>query len=244
MPSYIRSYFTYFQTWPHPGDRQFVNVVDPHWPYTVREDNPFLPPGVSREQAAAVSQWPPDDVCAGAERARAREIEHGLYLGDVRAADAKLAVVQKALADAGLGAGLITIATADHGEHFGEHRLGHHQFSVHEALLHVPLVIAGLKGEPRGVIDEPVQLADILPTVLAWAHLPQPAGLAGRPLPVHDGGGPPRDLSASFSIPRSAPSPTCPRSETSAASKPSPCAPTADRTTASGETCAPSSATR
>ena len=188
----------------------FVNVVDPHWPYTVREDNPFLPPGVSREQAAAVSQWPPDDVCAGAERARAREIEHGLYLGDVRAADAKLAVVQKALADAGLGAGLITIATADHGEHFGEHRLGHHQFSVHEALLHVPLVIAGLKGEPRGVIDEPVQLADILPTVLAWAHLPQPAGLAGRPLPVRDGGGPPRDLSAQFLDPEERAEPDMP----------------------------------
>ncbi len=176
----------------------FVNVVDAHWPYTVREKNPFLPSGVSHEQAAAVSQWPPDDFCAGAERARARQIEHGLYLGDVHAADTKLAVVRAALADAGLGSNLVTIATADHGEHFGEHRLGHHQFSVREALLHVPLVIAGAPGNPRGAIDEPVQLADILPTVLAWAHLPQPAGLTGRPLPVRNGSGAPRDLSARF----------------------------------------------
>jgi len=34
------------------------------------------------------------------------------------------------------------------------------------------------------VIDDPVQLADIMPTILRWAGAAVPEGLAGRPLPV------------------------------------------------------------
>ena len=38
---------------------------------------------------------------------------------------------------------LVTIVTADHGEHFGEHQLIGHAFSVREELVHVPLVVHG-----------------------------------------------------------------------------------------------------
>jgi len=78
---------------------------------------------------------------------------------------------------------LVTSVTSDHGEHFGEHRLFQHHFSVREPLLHVPLVIHGLPDVAPAVIDAPVELVDLMPTMLEWAVVPMPQNLAGRPLP-------------------------------------------------------------
>jgi arylsulfatase A-like enzyme len=108
----------------------------------------------------------------------------GLYLGDVAAADAKLREVLQALRDARLTQDLITVVTADHGEHFGEHGLVAHHFSVREPLLHVPLIVHGLAGIVPGVIDAPVQLADLVPTILGWAGLAPPPELLGHSLPT------------------------------------------------------------
>jgi arylsulfatase A-like enzyme len=58
-----------------------------------------------------------------------------------------------------------------------------------EELIHVPLVVHGLPGVAPGTVRDPVQLADIGPSVLEWCGLPLPAGLAGRPLPLRDGVG-------------------------------------------------------
>jgi arylsulfatase A-like enzyme len=178
----------------------FINVVDPHWPYAVRERNPFLPPGVSQADAD-VMQWPPEYMCADSSKARAYAIQHGLYLGDVAAADDKLRRVRERLSE--LLAPLVTIVTSDHGEHFGEHGLASHQFSVREVLLRVPLVIHGLDAAP-GVIDTPVQLADITPTILQWLGLRIPPQLAGRPLPEDPReAASARDLMARYLDPRS-----------------------------------------
>jgi arylsulfatase A-like enzyme len=78
----------------------------------------------------------------------------------------------------------VTIVTADHGEQFGEHRLVSHQFSVRDALLRVPLVVHGSPDTRPAVVETPVQLADLMPTILRWARLAVPEGLAGRPLPL------------------------------------------------------------
>src|SRR5437867_1887696 len=70
-------------SWVHDrrGDRPFflfVNVVDAHHPYSVRATNPFLPPGVTAEQAAAVPQKPEDYFCARTPHTRELEILWGL----------------------------------------------------------------------------------------------------------------------------------------------------------------------
>lgn len=167
----------------------FVNVMDAHWPYTARDHNRFLPEGVTDADAGAQAQWPPDLICtSGSDVDRARALLHGLYLGDVAAADAKLASLGHLLEGE---PDLIRIVTADHGELFGEDQLSNHQFSVHEALLRVPLVVHGLEGAPPGVVSEAVTGIDLLPSILAWAGLDVPAGLPGRVLPLPDD--PPRD---------------------------------------------------
>ncbi len=162
----------------------FVNVIDPHYPYLVRSTNPFLPPGVDSTAAAVVPQDPGQYLCSRTRRERELEILRGLYLGGVAEADAKLRDVLGLLRDAGLSRDLVTVVTADHGELFGEHHLVSHQFSVSEALLHVPLIVHGLRGVTPAVIGDPVQLADIMPTVLRWAGAVVPDGLAGRELPT------------------------------------------------------------
>ena len=165
----------------------FVNLLDAHVPYRIRAENPFLPRGVGRGEARGVSQVPGDYLCRADTPARALAILRGLYLGGVAAADAKLAALRAQLHSAGIDGNLVTIVTSDHGEHFGEHRMVGHQFSVRDQLLHVPLVVHGLRDVAPAVIDTPVALTDVMPTVLQSAGVRMPEGLAGRPLPVIPG---------------------------------------------------------
>lgn len=65
----------------------------------------------------------------------------------------------------------MTVATSDHGEHLGAHRLLGHEFILHREVLHVPLVVHGLEDVAPAVIDAVVGLADVAPSVLAWAGL-------------------------------------------------------------------------
>lgn len=177
------------------GDRPFfvfVNLLDAHDPYLVREQNPFLPEGV--DAIRAKSAQPFEDGRGGiaeligiCDRIPPRddvEILRGLYLGDVAAADAKLGRIRDLLIGANPSRDLVTIATSDHGEHLGEHRLLGHEFSVRNVLLNVPLVVHGLAGVEPGVCDQRVELADLAPSILNWAGLEVPQELPGRPFPV------------------------------------------------------------
>lgn len=166
----------------------FVNVLDAHWPYKVRGDDPFLPAGVSSEQARLVPQTAAHYLCSDEPRDAELAVLRGLYLGDVRAADSQLASVLQLLRSQGLSENLITIVTSDHGEHFGEHGLFGHQFSVRSELLHVPLVVHGAPGAQPARIDTPVSLVDVFPSILLWAGATSREDL-GQELPLESGGG-------------------------------------------------------
>jgi arylsulfatase A-like enzyme len=97
--------------------------------------------------------------------------------------DRWLADVLEALDRRGILDDTLVIVTADHGENFGEHGLVGHGFAVNEALINVPLVIAGPgAAAPPGAFS----LASI-PRVVAeaagieehpWPSEELPAGLA------------------------------------------------------------------
>lgn len=59
----------------------------------------------------------------------------------------------------------IVLITADHGEEFGEHGHRHHGHNCHRATTHVPLIMR-VPGMEPGVVDAPVGLVDMVPTVL------------------------------------------------------------------------------
>jgi choline-sulfatase len=66
----------------------------------------------------------------------------------------------------------LVVVTADHGEAFGEHGEIGHSIFIYDTTLRVPLIVAGA-GTPAGIaVDAPVTLADLAPTLSAWAGLP------------------------------------------------------------------------
>lgn len=151
----------------------FVNIIDAHSPYEVHEENRFLPRGADAELAAEVAQATmPAPLCHMARAAGELAVLRGLYLGDVAAADRKLAAIQAAARTAAGSRELITIVTSDHGESFGEQRLMGHLFGVGNQILKVPLVVNGAPGARASVIETPVQLSDVYASVLYWAGVP------------------------------------------------------------------------
>ncbi|MGO8994768.1 MAG: sulfatase-like hydrolase/transferase [Polyangiaceae bacterium] len=112
--------------------------------------------------------------------------EHPFGASDIDRYDSEIAA-----ADEGIGAilrevrasrpGAVVIATADHGEEFGEHGGRYHGTTVYEEQVRVPLLIDG-PGVAPGTIASVVQTIDLLPTVLSSLGIPRPARLRGRDL--------------------------------------------------------------
>src|SRR5262249_24122874 len=76
----------------------------------------------------------------------------------------------------------VTIVTADHGEEVSERGGRYHGTTVYEEQVRVPLVVnaPGLFAPHR--VRAPVQLIDLLPTVLAGLEIPRPARVRGADL--------------------------------------------------------------
>lgn len=176
----------------------FVNLIDPHDPYIVRTENPWLPEGTDRVRAETVkaSYRIPMSLCYRVPPTEDREILRGLYLGDVAAADRKLGRLLALLDSVAPGEPRLTVVTSDHGEHFGEHRLMGHRFSVRHPVLRIPLVVAGLPETPPAVIATPVEMRHLYGSLLCWA-LGRSCPAA---LPVEPGAAPETESAPIFSI--------------------------------------------
>jgi len=169
-----------------PADRPFflfVNLFDPHSPYTVRDDNPWVAADASPEELRRFAEKPESRLCDAAVTPRDRDILHGLYLGDVAETDRKLARLFDDLERLGGSTRIVSVVTSDHGELFGDRGLLGHEFNLRQGALHVPLVVNGVGAAPA-VIDSPVTLADLAASILAWAGLPADPDMEGRPLPL------------------------------------------------------------
>ena len=167
---------------PKRPDFVFVNLFGAHSPYEIRASNRFVPSGTPPEAIRRRSNDPQRLLCGGLPPKQDIEVQRGLYLGDVAVVDETVGKILELLKpEAGPG-GRIIVVTSDHGEMFGEARLMGHEFSLHGALLRVPLIVHGLPGVEPGVIDEGVGLVDLAPSILRWAGAEPPDGLSGVPL--------------------------------------------------------------
>lgn len=115
------------------------------------------------------------------DAAAQRRIRH-LYDGAARLADETLSRVLDILEAEGRLENAIIVVVSDHGEELFERgRIGH-GFSVHDEMLHVPLIIHG-PGVVAGQHDSVVSLADIAPTLRQWVGIAEPlGGVDGRSL--------------------------------------------------------------
>jgi len=164
----------------------YVHMIDPHAPYAA--------PGRSRYR---YQSWPYSgpvrplqtanllrDFGAGRVYVTPKDVRRleELYDAEVSFVDHYVGRVVQSLASAGILDETLVVVTADHGEAFFERgRLGHGH-SVHEELVHVPLVVRNPGASPRGRVADDVSLVDLLPTFCEVLGAACPAGVEGRSL--------------------------------------------------------------
>ena len=78
----------------------------------------------------------------------------------------ELAAFFRSLETSGLWDSSLVVVTADHGEELFDHGGFSHRYSLHREVLHVPLFVKLPSPGRTGVIDEPVSLTDLHPTIL------------------------------------------------------------------------------
>ncbi|MEO8605510.1 MAG: sulfatase-like hydrolase/transferase [bacterium] len=105
-----------------------------------------------------------------------------LYDAEVAAVDAELRTLFDALQARGALDNAVVVITADHGEEFREHGGLAHGLTLYNEVVHVPLLIAGPGIAAGRVIDMPVSLVDVAPTLLAIAGAAPEPRFEGRSL--------------------------------------------------------------
>src|SRR4029078_1690462 len=84
------------------------------------------------------------------------------------------------LEEQGVASKTILIIASDHGETIGEHQFLDHGHNLYQEQVHIPLIVLGV--ESGKVIDTPVGITDVFPTVLNYIKIPLPQNLQGRDL--------------------------------------------------------------
>ncbi|MEM7586657.1 MAG: sulfatase [Acidobacteriota bacterium] len=162
----------------------YVHTLDPHAPYD--------PPAQERERwAPGVSAVKAEDSMRLVDGLQAGRIElsdalradlRALYDAEIAANDASFGALIDELATRGLFGDALVAVMSDHGEEFHEHGNWQHGRALHGESIAVPLIVK-LPGMHAGRrISQPVQHADLLPTVLAYLGLEPAVAIEGRSL--------------------------------------------------------------
>jgi arylsulfatase A-like enzyme len=123
------------------------------------------------------------------------------YDGGIAYADAQIAHLIDWLKQWNLYDNTLIVVTSDHGESFGERNLVEHGNSVYQNLLHVPLIIKFPHSDRKGVVDDPVSLTDIFPTILSTLGYGIPKRTQGQDLTALTLPGPREIFGESFPCP-------------------------------------------
>lgn len=114
------------------------------------------------------------------------------YMRLTEQVDAQIGVVLEALRESGLENDTLVVATSDHGELDGSHRLGHKQFLYDEAM-RVPMIVAWPGHTRPGAVDREHMVStglDLIPTLCDFAGVPVPPQLQGRSVKALSEGSP------------------------------------------------------
>jgi arylsulfatase A-like enzyme len=105
------------------------------------------------------------------------------YDGSIRGMDAEIARLVERLEELGLRERSLVAFYADHGEEFHDHGNMWHGRSVYGEMMRVPLILWAPGHLPKGLtVEEPVQLVDVMPTLLETSGLPVPGEAQGQSL--------------------------------------------------------------
>lgn len=137
---------------PSPRERPFflwVHYFDPHAPWETKPNAIFRPQG---------TDWLAEKKAA--------------YDGEIRFMDTSIGAILDALQRAGRLDDTLVVVAADHGEGLMQHGHMHHNIFLYEEDVRVPFLFRWPgKIAPGRVVREPVQVADVSPTLLALAGI-------------------------------------------------------------------------
>jgi len=161
----------------------FLNLLDAHLPYVAPRSTKGLVGVPDGWQKVPQKAWP---YVGGTQPMSEEDFEvlRRLYDAEIRYLDNVLRKFVERLD--GAGRPTMLVITSDHGENIGEHRLMDHQFSLHDTLIRVPMLVRHPDGDGAGTrLDELVGLGDVHESLLRMAG----TSASGEPLPGPLGGG-------------------------------------------------------
>lgn len=172
----------------------YVIYWDMHLPYAASPPQlaRWLPPGVTLAQAAAVNRDPWRFITGDLTMTdEAFTILRACYHAALASLDEALGALLAWMRRRDLLERTLLIVTSDHGENIGDHGLMSHAYSLHDTLLHVPLLVRYPPLFPPGQrVSQQVQLTDLFPTLLDAVQLDVPTirqplqGVSLLPLPA------------------------------------------------------------
>lgn len=178
------------------GDEQFflwLHYMEPHAAYRPTQAFGGMPASVSAGREEFLRAWQPSNKTYPTVL-RDEDVTAllALYDGEVLDVDGWVGGIWAEIEARGLADRTLLVITADHGDEFGEHGDYGHGHTTYQELLRVPLIVAGPQvAEPGRVVETPVPLLDLLPTLLEVAGAPLPDPIRGQSLlPVLRGGEP------------------------------------------------------
>ncbi len=194
-PALLDAVTAWLQGWSGAAEHRpffvFVHMWDPHYDFNPPPpfDRMFDPDydgttsGLDFETGTAVHPGMP-----------ARDLAHvvALYDGEIRYTDGYVGRMLDVLRALDHLDDTVVVVTSDHGEEFFEHGKKGHRNALYDESIRVPLIVRYPPAIPAAtVVDRPVRLMDVAPTILALTKTPPPAGFGLPPtLAAHAG----RDL--------------------------------------------------
>ncbi len=191
----------YSSTWIGNESVRYLQAAKPPfflWVSFAKPAPPYAPPGtldtmyrpsglrlpmdfrlpVAREELSESAAF---DLSKMTRRAYGRILAN--YYATITHLDAQIGRILATLTGRGHSNNIV-VYTADRGDYMGQHGLVSDRGAwPYDALIRVPLIISGVTGQRRGEVDEsPVQLTDLLPTLLGSVHVPAPETAQGRSL--------------------------------------------------------------
>lgn len=162
----------------------YLHTFDPHHPYT--PDDVFMHAGAEFADNPGEQGDDPLTLAGGPDAYEQGSFEGDRfqYGGEIRANDFYFQQFVEALEERDLLDETLIIFLSDHGEYFGERDRRVHSSPGYVQVLHVPLMMRHPALLPAGMrIEQPVQLVDVVPTVLELLDIPrEPFLLSGDSL--------------------------------------------------------------
>jgi len=162
----------------------FLHYFDPHYNYVLHKQYDYYPD----YRGSVKSDHPMIDLWHELHELSQDDIRYllALYDSEINFTDEYIGKLLDELKKKGLYENTIIIVTADHGEEFLERGWLGHTITLHKEMLHVPLIMK-LPGYGAQVINSPVGLIDVAPTIYRYMGLKMPDGLEGRSLDLDRG---------------------------------------------------------